>query len=236
MDAADRLDHIRGELVRSFVHDLRTPLNGVLGLAELVALTGSDPAVRRYGELIRESGSRLQQLVQALVDLAQLGPRTPPEPQACDLAEMLAGVAACHATTLQRHGLELTLRAAPGLPRLLRMDRSRVAFLLHMLIREAIGRARAPCALTLCAEKHGDGVSIVVQQPPGGLSAAGGPPAPVAPPADGGAWDAAVAERLLGEVGGRQLPGGGAGRALWLPAAPGGGEGRDQRSVHHPVY
>lgn len=217
MDAADRLDQIRGELVRSFAHDLRSPLNGVLGLAELVALTGNDPAVRRYGELIRESGSRLQHLLQALVDLAQLGPRAPPEPQSCDLSEMLAGVVACHATTLQRHGLELALRPEPGLPRLVRMDRPRVAFLLHMLIREAIGRARAPCALTLCAAKHGDGVSIVVQRP-GALPAAAAPPAPVAPPADDGPWDAGVAERLLGEVGGRQLPGGEAARALWLPA------------------
>lgn len=230
MDPADRLDQIRGELVRSFAHDLRTPLNGVLGLAELVALGGNDPAVRRYGELIRESGSRLQQLLQALVDLAQLGLRAPLDPQSCDLAEMLASIAACHATTLQRQGLELTLRPEAGLPRLVRMDRPRVAFLLHMLIRDAIGRARAPCALTLCAAKDGDGISIVVQQQPGRL------PAPGAPPADGAAWDAGLAERLLGEVGGRQLPGGPAGRALWLPATPRSGQARDQRPVHHPVY
>lgn len=235
MDAADRLDQIRGELVRSFAHDLRSPLNGVLGLAELVALTGDDPAVRRYGELIRESGSRLQQLLQALVDLGQLGPRAPPDPHSCDLAEMLAGIAACHATTLQRQGLELTVQAEAGLPRPVRMDRPRVAFLLHMLIRDAIGRARAPCTLTLRAAKDGDGVTVVVQRP-GGLPAAGAPPVLAAPTTDGGAWDAGVAERLLGEVGGRQLPDAAAGRALWLPAAPGSGEGRVQRPVHHPVY
>ncbi|HEY0887382.1 MAG TPA: hypothetical protein VGE20_18955 [Ramlibacter sp.] len=186
----------------------------MLGLAELVALGGNDPAVRRYGELIRDSGSRLQQLLQALLDLAQLGPRAPPDPQSCDLAELLASIAACHATTLQRQGLELTLRPEAGLPRLVRMDRPRVAFLLHMLIRDAIGRARAPCALTLSAANDGGGIRIVVQQQPGRL------PAPGAPPADGTAWDAGVAERLLGEVGGRQLPGGPAGRALWLPATP----------------
>ena len=166
------------------------------------------------------SGSRLQQLLQALLDLAQLGPRAAPAPHSCDLPEMLAGVAACHATTLQRHGMGLTVRPEAGLPRLVRIDRPRLAFLLHMLIRDAIGRAGSPCALALCAAKHGDGVSIVVQQLPGGLPAAGAPPALAAPPPDGGAWDAGVAERLLGEVGGRQLPGGESGRALWLPAAP----------------
>lgn len=218
MDATDRLESLRGELVRSMAHDLRTPLNGVLGLGELVALSGADPTVRRYGELIRESGGRLQLLLEALLDLAQLSPRGPPDPRPCRLPELLSGIAACHAAALQRHGLSLTVRAAPDLPRRLRVDRPRLAFLLHMLVRDGIARAIGTGTLALCAAAQGGGVSLTVRQEAGAREAAGAPAAttvgtmPVRT-----AWDGGVADRLLGEIGGRCLAEGGAERILWFP-------------------
>lgn len=187
-------------------------MNGVLGLGELVALSATDPTVRRYGQLIRESGLRLQQLLQALLDLAQLSPRTPPDPRSCELTELLAGVAACNAGALQRHGLVLATRADPAVPRLLRVDRPRLAFLLHMLVRDAIERSAGPGALSLCATAHDGGISVSVRREETGPA-----PAAASPARDGTTWDGGVADRMLGEIGGRQLDGGGADRILWLP-------------------
>ena len=165
----------------------------------------------------RHGGRPLQLLWPPLLDLAQLSPRTPPDPRSCELTELLAGVAACNAGALQRHGLVLATRADPTVPRLLRVDRPRLAFLLHMLVRDAIERSAGPGALSLCAMAHDGGISVSVRREAAGPAPAAAPAARDSTTPVGTTWDGGVADRMLGEIGGRQLDGGGADHILWLP-------------------
>ena len=53
-------------------HEIRTPLNGILGTVSLLLETELAPAQREYAETIRQSGSRLLDLLNNVLDYARL--------------------------------------------------------------------------------------------------------------------------------------------------------------------
>ncbi len=53
-------------------HALRTPLSGVLGMADLLAQTDLSPQQQRYLSALRQSGDQLHGLVNEMIDLAKL--------------------------------------------------------------------------------------------------------------------------------------------------------------------
>jgi two-component system nitrogen regulation sensor histidine kinase GlnL len=95
----DRVSRIRGEhrlqeareasrgLARRLAHEVKNPLGGMRGAAQLLARRLSDPDHHRFTDLIIEETDRLSALVDAL-----LGPRQPPALESMNLHEVLQRV------------------------------------------------------------------------------------------------------------------------------------------------
>ncbi len=69
------LDALRSQITLMLPHELLTPLNGILGIAELLASESSPPSAEdlvEYGEMLKQSGKRLHRLVLNFLAYAQV--------------------------------------------------------------------------------------------------------------------------------------------------------------------
>ena len=60
------------QLLATMSHEMRTPLNGILGMTSLLLDTGLAPNQRAYAESVRESGVALLALINDLLDYSKL--------------------------------------------------------------------------------------------------------------------------------------------------------------------
>lgn len=83
-------------LVRSLAHEIKNPLGGIRGAAQLLAREFENDQLDEYTRIIIEETDRLRNLVDRM-----LGPRNPPEVQEVNIHEVLEHVASV--MTLQVH-------------------------------------------------------------------------------------------------------------------------------------
>jgi signal transduction histidine kinase/BarA-like signal transduction histidine kinase len=100
---ADKANEAKSAFLSSMSHDIRTPLNGVLGFTNL-ALKETDPVKQRdYLEKIDSSGKLLLDLVNDTLELSRIeSGKSVNEPEACDPEEIIPSV-----TTALRPSAEL---------------------------------------------------------------------------------------------------------------------------------
>jgi signal transduction histidine kinase/CheY-like chemotaxis protein/HPt (histidine-containing phosphotransfer) domain-containing protein len=126
--AAERASAAKTELMADMSHEVRTPMNGVLGLSGLLLDTDLGPKQRKMVHAIRESADALMGIVDEVLDFAQLRKgQVKLEQAAFDISALLDGVA----------GLMQPRAAAKGLL----LDTSTTGFTNRRLIGDA-GRIR----------------------------------------------------------------------------------------------
>ncbi|MCK6547204.1 ATP-binding protein [Myxococcota bacterium] len=108
----------KSEFVANVSHDLRTPMNGVLGMTEL-ALSEALPAhVRHYLETAHASGQVLLELINELLDLSKIeAGQLELQVAPFDLRVLLDELRSVLGVSAEKKGLSLTIRAEPGLAR-----------------------------------------------------------------------------------------------------------------------
>ena len=115
-EAVIAADAAKSRFVARVSHEVRTPLNGVLGMAAVVLDGRLDPQVRRNVEVIRTSGLHLLDVINRLLDYSRLD-RAPRDCEfvdfdLVDLVDEVLDEARCLPYAA---GLALRLEAAPGL-------------------------------------------------------------------------------------------------------------------------
>jgi signal transduction histidine kinase len=122
--AESKLEELRSNISLSLPHELLTPLNGILGFAELLAADARDmqpDQVVAMAQMIRESGKRLHRMIKNFLLLAQLCAQDASRPaplrdaQAFDPAPWVREVAQEKARAAKREAdLVLDLQPAPA--------------------------------------------------------------------------------------------------------------------------
>ncbi len=120
-------------------HEIRTPMTGVLGMAELLQAGALEPKQRLQVTAIQRAGDHLLRLVNDALDLARIeAGKLTLDDAAFDLHELLYEVAALLQPLAQAKRLQFSLQRAPGTPRALRGDAGRVRQILLNLGSNAI--------------------------------------------------------------------------------------------------
>jgi CheY-like chemotaxis protein/HPt (histidine-containing phosphotransfer) domain-containing protein len=120
-------------------HDLRTPMNGIIGLVELLHHTELDPEQRRSVELIKISAESLMGLVNDILDLSRLrSDRVELEDIVFDVGTLVDSTVRLLRVRAFEQNIDLTYEIDADVPRMVRGDPSRLRQILTNLIGNAI--------------------------------------------------------------------------------------------------
>ena len=138
-DAALSADRAKSEFVAKMSHEMRTPLNGILGMVELLSFSKLDDRQASQLEIIRDSGKALLALIEDVLDLSSLEIRAiTPVKEPFDLHQLAAAVIGGLVIPAKEKGLSLRYSIAPDVPNEGIGDARRLAQLMRNLIANAI--------------------------------------------------------------------------------------------------
>lgn len=111
------LDQLKGQFLASMNHEIRTPLSGLLGMADLLAETRLDGEQREYLAGIRECADQLLQTLNSVLDYSSIcAGQLKLEESEFHLLQVLETVAAEALRKAEAKGLRFLFRIEEGLP------------------------------------------------------------------------------------------------------------------------
>ncbi len=154
--AAEKTAKERSEFLAVMSHEIRAPMNGVLGMADALGRTPLDPEQKRMLSVLSGAGDTLLALLNDVLDFAKIeSGRFEVECVAFDLATVLNDVTDLFAAEARKKGLELEL-AAPAKAPPLQGDPARIRQILHNLLSNAVKFTREG-AISVSASLEADG-------------------------------------------------------------------------------
>ncbi len=140
MTSAETASRAKSDFLAAMSHEMRTPLNGVLGMAELLDRQMSDPDQRAMLNTIRESGEHLLAVINDILDLAKIeAGHLMLDLAPLRLGDVVSRVLAIHQVKADEKGIDLIVEWRDMRPPHMRLgDEKRLVQILHNLIGNAI--------------------------------------------------------------------------------------------------
>ncbi|GAB6986453.1 hybrid sensor histidine kinase/response regulator [Nocardioides pyridinolyticus] len=138
-DAALEGSRAKSAFVATMSHEVRTPMNGVIGLTDLLLTTPLDERQREYAEGVHRAGQALLGVITDILDFSKVeAGRLDLEEVDFDLAPLVEEVADLVAEPARAKDLELLAYCSPELPVALRGDSARLRQVLINLVGNAV--------------------------------------------------------------------------------------------------
>jgi signal transduction histidine kinase/CheY-like chemotaxis protein len=157
-DRANAASEAKSSFLGVISHELRTPMNGVLGAAQLLGATRLEPTQREYLSIIRNSGDNLLSLLNDILDMTKIeaGKMTFEivDVSVQDLHKRVTGPFQAQA---EAKGLTFSTRFEGDAPAVVRGDPLRVCQVIHNLLSNAVKFTDSgEVAYTVRSERIGD--------------------------------------------------------------------------------
>nr|WP_320147642.1 ATP-binding protein [uncultured Anaeromusa sp.] len=145
------LDRMKDDFLAQVSHELKTPLHGMIGLAESTRNMAAEPSVLENLEIICRSGSRLANLVDEIVDFSVLkNHQVVLHRKAVSLRDIVQLVLTLEAFSAQEKGIILENHIAKEMS-LVYGDEERLIQVFHNLVRNAIKFSYPKSKVTVAA-------------------------------------------------------------------------------------
>ncbi|MBF0530086.1 MAG: response regulator, partial [Deltaproteobacteria bacterium] len=135
----ERYRNIASEFLADMSHEIRTAMNGIIGMTSLLLDADLTDDQRRYAEIVRSSGESLLGLINDILDFSKIeAGKLDLEILDFNLQSLLDDFIALLALRAHEKGLELLCRVESPIPVLLRGDPGRLRQILINLVGNAI--------------------------------------------------------------------------------------------------
>ena len=140
LERAHAAERAKTLFLSNMSHEMRTPLNGVAGMAQALALTELAPAQRELVAVIGASAGTLDGLIGDLLSLSRGGAveDRPSQIQPLHLGDAARRLAAAHQISARMKGLELKVEVAPDAEVTVDCDMPRLRRLADVLLSNAL--------------------------------------------------------------------------------------------------
>jgi signal transduction histidine kinase/CheY-like chemotaxis protein len=157
-DQAYAGDRAKSAFLGSISHELRTPMNGVLGAAQLLGGTPLATQQLEYVAIIRESGAVLSGLLNDILEMTRvLAEGVQIDPTEVDVAALLPRIVEPWSARAAAKGLDFSVEIDPAIPALVMADSARIGQILNSLLSNALKFTKAgEIRLCLYAERRDD--------------------------------------------------------------------------------
>jgi signal transduction histidine kinase/CheY-like chemotaxis protein len=136
---AEEANAAKTDFMANLGHEIRTPMTGVLGMAELMARTPLDDAQRSYIEAVQRSGTTLLRLVNDALDIARIeSRRLLLESECVVVRSMVDEVIALASGNARQKQLSLSVHVHADVPAAIRGDAVRLRQILQNLVNNAV--------------------------------------------------------------------------------------------------
>ncbi|KAJ55100.1 hypothetical protein ACMU_15200 [Actibacterium mucosum KCTC 23349] len=138
-DRAQQADKAKSQFLAVMSHEMRTPLNGILGVLDLLKTTPLSPQQSRYAQIATASGEILLEHVNEALDITRIeSGALAMSPSTFQLSSLVHEVVDVLEPLAQEKGLRLSLEIDPAMNRPFRADANRLRQILTNLVGNAI--------------------------------------------------------------------------------------------------
>ena len=142
--AAETASRAKTSFLATISHELRTPMNGVLGMTELLLLSDLGAPYRENVQLIKESSMSLLSVLNQIIDYSKLEASTLKlREMDFRLEDLVTGILSQYERTATAKGVKLDYSIAPEMPAWLRGDSGKIRQVLGNLINNAVKFTRS---------------------------------------------------------------------------------------------
>ncbi len=155
--AAEAASRAKSEFLANMSHEVRTPLHGILGLADLTLETDLSAEQREYVSMLKSSGQALATIVNDILDFSKIeAGKLHLDPMPFGLRDAVCEALKVLAVRAHGRGLELTFEADPAVPDSLVGDAPRLRQIINNLAGNAVKFTEAgEVAVRISAEADG---------------------------------------------------------------------------------
>lgn len=120
-------------------HEVRTPLNGILGITDLLLDTELQEEQRNLSEIVKRCGSNLLLLINDVLDLSKIeAGKMKVERIPVEIEPLLRDIEAIHAVNAASRGVTVRLQVDSGMPARITGDPTRLRQVLNNLVGNAV--------------------------------------------------------------------------------------------------
>jgi signal transduction histidine kinase/CheY-like chemotaxis protein/HPt (histidine-containing phosphotransfer) domain-containing protein len=136
---AERATQAKSDFLATMSHEIRTPLNAIIGMADVLSLTSLTREQQKCVEIFQRNGVALLNLINDILDLSKVeAGHVELEATDLDLREVVARAMEVVEVRATAKGLSLRQTIAPGVPRYLIGDPSRLRQVIINLLGNSI--------------------------------------------------------------------------------------------------